>query len=108
MFTNTATMEGLHHWFKHKFEELGWMVLAKNRSSTDPACREKVKAYKLSLVSLKNHLKDKIEKIHEQDRKDDLLILHSHVCELIDFTTKHLGSKSRSSSKKVSKRQSRK
>ena len=104
MFNNTATMEGLHHWFKNKFEQLGWMVLAKNRASYCASSKEKLKAYKSGLVSLKKHLEEKIDKLHEQDRKDDLLILHSHVCELIVFVTKNFRTIDKPNSRKKKKK----
>lgn len=78
-----ATYIGLNIWFKHAFENLGWMVLAKSHGHMD-----KVVVYKNSL----NHLKDAIEqRIHfmkDKDKKEDLGILHRDVIVLIEHVNK--------------------
>ena len=77
------TMKGLQHWYKCKFEKLGWMVLAKERGMYD-----KIGVYKNSLMRLKKAIEKKIASVHEADRKDDLRILHKNLMCLIDHVEK--------------------
>jgi hypothetical protein len=74
-----ATYHGIHKWFTAEFEKLGWMVLAQKKGYND-----KIVAYKHSLQRLKNAIETKIASIHEQDRKDDLLIMHKNLLILMD------------------------
>jgi benzoyl-CoA reductase/2-hydroxyglutaryl-CoA dehydratase subunit BcrC/BadD/HgdB len=74
-----ATMEGIHHWYKRMFEELGWMILAKHRNMLD-----KTSTYKNSLDRLKTAIEQKLARIHDKDKKDDLEIMHKNVLILIE------------------------
>ena len=78
-----ATYHAINKWYETVFEKLGWMVLAHKKGYTD-----KVHSYKLSLGRLKNAIETKISKIHEVDRKNDLLILHKNLLVLIDHVHK--------------------
>jgi hypothetical protein len=78
-----ATTHGLHHWFKHMFEELGWMVLAKDYGMTD-----KVAVYKHSIERLKCALETKIKNVHDSDKKEDLAIMLHNVLILSDHVKK--------------------
>ena len=78
-----ATTQGLHDWHKHMFEHLGWVLLAKVHGND-----YKVSAYKKSLVHLKKSLEEKVNKIHDEDKKEDLLILHKNVLILQGFVDK--------------------
>lgn len=69
-----ATYQGLHHWHKHMFENLGWMILAKKHGY-----RTKVKAYLESIVHLEKAIGEKIRMVQEEDRKLDLSILQHNV-----------------------------
>lgn len=69
-----TTYIGLHHWVKHMFEHVGYMVLA---AADDRGY--KVAAYKKSLTHLKQAIKDKIESTSDIDKKEDLKILHNRV-----------------------------
>ena len=80
---HSSTFHGLHHWHKHAFEHLGWMVLAKSHG-----CMEKVHAYQSSLQHLKHALECRIRTIHDVDRKCDLKTLHCDICCLIDHAHK--------------------
>ena len=75
-----ATMHGLHKWYEAMFEKLGWMVLAKSRGHTD-----KIVSYMKSLFRLRKALQQKIAKIGEKDRKDDLEIM----CHNLDILIAH-------------------
>lgn len=75
----SSTFHGLHHWHKHAFEHLGWMVLAKSHGYMD-----KVRAYQSSLQQLKHSLECRIRTIHDVDRKCDLKTLHTDIVCLID------------------------
>ena len=70
-----ATYHGLQHWYKAKFEKLGWMILAKKRGMND-----KIAEYKNSLDRLHKALTHKLE-YHtcEPDRKDDLMIMRGNI-----------------------------
>jgi hypothetical protein len=80
-----ATMHGLNKWFEKMFEELGWMILAKNHGYTD-----KVNTYKNSLKRLHEHLECKVHSVHEVDRKNDLEIMLQNVDILIRHANKDL------------------
>jgi hypothetical protein len=69
-----TTYHGVHHWHKHMFETLGWMILAKKYGYTD-----KLDSYKLSLMRLKTAIVNLREKMKDVDRKRDLGILLSNV-----------------------------
>jgi hypothetical protein len=107
-----ATYHCLHDWFKCEFEKLGWMVLAKNRGSMPGDKCDKVTMYVQGLGHLRDALKEKVDMTENVDNKKDLLILHAHTLELIEFVNKSsLVSQSggaRRKSKKTSKKSSRK
>jgi len=80
-----ATFAGLFGWYKRMFEELGWMILAKNYGMMD-----KVATYKNSIMRLKCAIEKKMVDIKDSDKKKDLKIMHKNVCMLwehvmIDF-----------------------
>ena len=66
-----ATFNGLSNWYKHMFEQLGWMVLAKNKKGM----KDRVSTYKKSLQRLKEALECKVKNEIDIDNKNDLLIL---------------------------------
>jgi hypothetical protein len=69
-----TTFHGLFKWEEHMFEKLGWMVLAKSKGYND-----KVKAYVNSVHRLKKHIEHKLSHMHDEDKKEDLEILHHDV-----------------------------
>jgi hypothetical protein len=81
--TSEATMAGLSQWYKSAFERLGWMVLAKEYGMDD-----KLIAYKIELQRLHKHLCQKIDKVHDEDKKDDLKIMKTNVECLIAHANK--------------------
>jgi predicted ATP-binding protein involved in virulence len=80
-----ATFHGLHHWYKHVFEHLGWMILAKDRGMTD-----KTTTYLSSLKRLKMALEQKLKSTRDHDKKEDLKIMHHNTCILIEHAEKDL------------------
>jgi hypothetical protein len=74
-----STFHGLNHWYKHVFEELGWIVLAKHHG-----CMDKVYAYKASLQHLKYALECRIKTMHDVDKKQDLNTMCNDVICLMD------------------------
>ena len=69
-----ATFHGLHAWYVSKFEKLGWMILAKEKGMHD-----KVQEYINSLNRLHTAIYQKIEKMHDKDKKADLQIMKKNV-----------------------------
>lgn len=78
-----STYHGLHHWFKHLNEHLGWMVLAKNYGMMD-----KIAVYKTSLQRFKCALENKIKHTRDFDKKEDLRIMHHNITILIEHAHK--------------------
>ena len=94
------TFHGLHHWTKHTFEHLGWMVLAQERGHND-----KIMCYKNSLKRLRESLENELKVMEDNDRRRDLEVLLENVEILQNFVNKTLtGKKStKSKSRKTSK-----
>ena len=72
------TFHGIQHWYKSKFEKLGWMILAQKYGYTD-----KISEYKSSLMRLKQSIEHKLTHIKDSDKKQDLKIMHNNVTTLI-------------------------
>lgn len=75
------TVDGVNHWYKHLFEHLGWMILAKERGYHD-----KLFAYKNSIKRLIEAIDDRMPQLSDKDYKKDfqimkadLLVLKKHV-----------------------------
>lgn len=83
MEEHDATFHGIELWYKHKFETLGWMLLAKRDGYSD-----KVMAYKNSALRLHNVIDRKIKKIHDKDKKADLVIMKNNIEHLIEHIKK--------------------
>jgi hypothetical protein len=77
------TFHGLEKWVCHAYEDLGWMVLAKEHGH-----HERVHEYVSSLKRLRESILHKLTHIHEKDRKDDLHVLLHKVDVLIQHTNK--------------------
>jgi len=80
-----ATFHGLGHWYKHLFEELGWMILAKSRGMTD-----KIAVYLNSITRCKMAIEQKIHKTRDSDKKEDLKIMHHNIVILMEHAQKDL------------------
>ena len=81
-----ATVHGIQEWYKHMFEKLGWMVLAKSKGGMS----DKLISYKKSLKRLEDKIECKIPMIHCMDKKDDLIIMLGNVRILMDHVSKYL------------------
>jgi len=80
---HTVTYHGLHEWYKHSFEHLGWMLLAKQHKRLS-----KVKNYVQSIKHLQDSLVYKINLTRDQDRRDDLKILLENTEVLLKHASK--------------------
>ena len=80
-----ATFHGIHEWYKHMFEHLGWMILAKQRGMTD-----KTMVYLSTLKRLKMAMEQKIKSIKDTDKKTDLKIMLENVCTLMEHAERDL------------------
>ena len=81
-----ATMHWLNKWFEEMFEKLGWMVLAHKKGYKD-----KVVSYMKSLHRLRKALHQKMAKVHDIDRKNDLAILAHNLNTLIAHAERDFG-----------------
>lgn len=81
---NMATSHGLQKWFKHLFEQLGWMVLAKEKGLD-----YKISAYKKSIDHFLRSVKHVSSEYENHNRKHDLNVLHTQMECLKDFVSKH-------------------
>jgi len=79
-----TTFDGLHHWHRHVFEEMGWMVLAKAKGYG-----YKVSTYKQSIGHLIKSIENGITTYTESDRKHDLTLLLANVKVLDAFVKKN-------------------
>jgi hypothetical protein len=73
-----ATFHGIGHWYRHLFEELGWMILAKERGMID-----KTTVYLSSIKRCKMEIEHRMTHIHDADKKDDLNIMRHNLCILM-------------------------
>lgn len=80
-----ATFHGIHCWYKHLFEELGWMIIAKKHGMVD-----KTNTYQNSLERLKMAITKKWKNIHDKDKKEDLAIMLENVEILIEHAKNDL------------------
>ena len=68
------TIEGIYEWYKHLFEHLGWMILAKQRGYHD-----KLFEYKNSIQRLLEAIEHRSKMLHDKDIKKDFEILHDNL-----------------------------
>jgi hypothetical protein len=78
-----TTFHGLNKWYKSMFENLGWMVLAKERGMTD-----KVKAYLNSIYRIHIAIHQKIKSTFDKDRIQDLEIMGDNIKVLLAHVQK--------------------
>lgn len=81
-----VTFQGLHEWYDHEFQKLGWMVLAHAHEN-----REKLRGYKLSLQNLKEHIERRIQMTNDDDACMDLEIMRDNVVLLLQHVHKDFG-----------------
>jgi len=79
----TTTYKGLQQWYKSVFEQLGWMILAKDRGMKD-----KVSVYVNSLYRIHMAIQQKIETTVDPDRKQDLVIMETNIKVLLAHVQK--------------------
>ena len=78
-----VTFLGLQGWYVKEFQQLGWMILAK-----DKGLNEKVITYIHSLQHLLHSLEKKIKDIKDIDKKNDLKLMIKNVKILIKHVEK--------------------
>lgn len=104
-----VTFIGLMKWYEKVFEKYGWMILAQKGNRND-----KLSLYQTEVAHLKEAIVDKINKVEENDRKNDLKIMLANVGVLEEYIRNHLvlsaqmGGRKRSGSKKGSRKGSKK
>jgi hypothetical protein len=69
-----TTFKGLNRWYKSVFEQLGWMVLAKQYGMTD-----KVNVYVNSVYRIHMAIEQKMKKTEDKDRMEDLRVMKKNV-----------------------------
>jgi hypothetical protein len=74
-----TTFHGLQHWYQSKFEQLGWMILAKHQGMMD-----KVMTYENGVKRLHAAIIYKIKLMRDKDKKADLVIMKSNVEVLLE------------------------
>ena len=75
------TVQAVHHWYKHMFEHLGWMILAKEHGYHDKLFSYKNSIHRL-IEAIDHRLPNLSDKDHKKDfeiMKADLLVLKKHV-----------------------------
>jgi len=80
-----ATFHGIQAWYKSLFEELGWMILAKEHGMVD-----KTGVYKQSLNRLKETIERKMKHTKGFDKKSDLKIMYDNTMILCNHAEKDL------------------
>jgi len=78
-----ATYLGLHKWYCHMFEKLGWMLLAQKHGNM-----EKITTYKHSIDRLIKAIENKQSYIKCDDKKHDLELMRQNVVVLKDHVAK--------------------
>jgi hypothetical protein len=79
------TFHGLHHWYEHILEKLGWMVLAKAKGYD-----YKIPVYKKSIEHLIASIKNVMSEYTDSDKIHDLHVLLMNTLVLHDFVSKTL------------------
>jgi hypothetical protein len=119
-----TTRCSLHNWFKHEFEHLGWMVLAKSKSIDESRSEQertlmknKVNVYCEALTGLMIAIKEKISTLSSTTDKadiDDLEVLHKNTKVLKSFvdstlmSSMQMGGAKKRSKRRTSKKTSKK
>jgi hypothetical protein len=79
------TAHGLEGWHKHLFENLGWMVLAKEKGLD-----YKIATYKKSIHHYLMTSQHVMSEYQDHNRKHDLNVLYKDVKRLKEFVNKNL------------------
>lgn len=69
-----TTYKGLQRWYKSVFEQLGWMILAKDRGMSD-----KISVYVNSIYRIHMAIQQKMVSTIDQDRIQDLKIMEKNI-----------------------------
>jgi hypothetical protein len=78
-----TTYKGIQQWYKRVFEQLGWMILAKDRGMTD-----KLSVYVNSIYRIHIAIHQKIKTTLDKDRIQDLMIMEKNIKVLLTHVQK--------------------
>ena len=78
-----VTFKSIGRWYQEMFEQLGWMVLAKEKGMT-----YKIAPYKMTLQKLKCSILKRHSSMYDVDKKKDLEIMLHNVEILIKHVNK--------------------
>jgi len=70
-----VTYNGLQIWIKNLFQQLGWMLVIKENNHN----QFKIDYYKESIKQLHLHLEDYRKRTNDEDKKNDLGTMITHV-----------------------------
>lgn len=79
-----ATYLGLNHWFKSLSDRLGWIVITADTTDCNKIeirhKKHKLKSYVSELESFLSHVQKKIDTTKDEDKINDLIIMHKKMC----------------------------
>ena len=80
------SLDGLSKWFKKLFEELGWMVLAKDMGYTD-----KIREYQISIQRFTEAAENAKKELKDPDHVRDVTIMLDKIKVLEKHASKDFG-----------------
>lgn len=83
--THEMTFYGINKVYSNTFKKLGWMVLAKINGHN-----EKVYRYRDMIYDLMKSIENKMQSVEENDRYNDLKIMHDSLAKLHHFVNETL------------------
>jgi hypothetical protein len=83
-----STIESLHKWYNVLVEKYGWLIIARNCKSPERA-QKKTSQYIEQLENFIEECTDKIKKLTEDDRKNELRILENNISYLLIHIKNH-------------------
>jgi len=75
--------EGLMKWYVSQMEKFGWMIVLSQNETDNVHKENKLNVYIDSLNELKKCIEYKIKTLNDEDKKNDLLIIHKRLIKFI-------------------------